>query len=747
MTPAARRAAWMAIVAVALALRLLPSWSAVFTPGFVNLQDLDAWYHLRLIEYQVRHFPHRLLTDPYLADGGALVAVAPFFDTMVATLAWAFGGRDASTFLIAAVAAFVPPILGLVTVVVTGRIGRDLFGVGTGMLASALVAVMPGHFLDRTRLGFVDHHAAESALAMVTLWCLMMASRGALHPLMTRETWSRQGVFALLAGLGWGAYLATWTSGALLSFILAAWMVLHAVLAIARSASASPVPRVVALASVVAAAVLVGAEPITAWRFGPRLMSVVIAGGAAVGVVIVQALGRRFGPAPGVIGVVMAGIVVAGAIGLVRFGDAIRILFVDVQRLLPGPAASTVGEVRPLLLLLGAPSLLPAWALFGAPFFLGVPGLAWLAWRVVQRARPDASLLLVFGTSVLIATLGQNRFGYYLVPVLALITGWLCAAGLRASRQGDGPTVGWRTLVPAGAVGAVVFAPLLQPALATAGQATGLSLEWRGALTFLREATPDPFDGRPVVTEAHHGAVGLTDRPAYTVLAWWDLGYPLIQIARRVPVAVPTQAGAGHVSWFLGATDPGQAIRLLRASRSRYLVLSEDLLLLPVTAESTRLQGRFESVMAWGPGAVTGYYEPFLERDSSGVLREVVLFHPRYYESMAARLFLFGGRAVEPRDSTWVITWRVGMGPDGRRGKEVMASRGFATFEEADRYRQGLGNGPHELVGRDPTRTCVPLGSMPEFRPVFETDDGSVRPSGRPSVRVFEFVDSLTLGQ
>src|SRR5215470_14890808 len=92
--PGSRAVTFTLVILVAVAawlLRVVPMFGDVFTNGFVNLQDPDAWYHLRLIENQTHNFPHRLLTDPYAADGGALVPLAPLFDFVVSLLAWVAG--------------------------------------------------------------------------------------------------------------------------------------------------------------------------------------------------------------------------------------------------------------------------------------------------------------------------------------------------------------------------------------------------------------------------------------------------------------------------------------------------------------------------------------------------------------------------------------------------------------------------------------------------------------------------------
>ena len=49
-------AALAAIVVVAFGVRVLPAWETVFGGESVNFLETDAWYHVRLVEYQVRNF-------------------------------------------------------------------------------------------------------------------------------------------------------------------------------------------------------------------------------------------------------------------------------------------------------------------------------------------------------------------------------------------------------------------------------------------------------------------------------------------------------------------------------------------------------------------------------------------------------------------------------------------------------------------------------------------------------------------
>jgi len=63
-----------AILATAAALRLSAPWDDVLGSSRVNFLETDAWYHVRLVENQVRNFPHRVTVDPYAAPTGQYVA-------------------------------------------------------------------------------------------------------------------------------------------------------------------------------------------------------------------------------------------------------------------------------------------------------------------------------------------------------------------------------------------------------------------------------------------------------------------------------------------------------------------------------------------------------------------------------------------------------------------------------------------------------------------------------------------------
>ena len=208
------------ILMVAAGLRVWAPWDDVLGSERVNFLETDAWYHVRLAESQVRNFPHRITVDPYAAPDGQYIAVAPLLDAIIATTAFVTQGRDASTDYIERVAAFVPAVAGVLAVAAVWALATVAFDRRAGFIAALLAAVLPGHFLDRTLIGFVDHHALEVLFSFATLACIAYGS-------------------AIGAGVCLGLYLLAWASGSYFVFILAVWIVLTAV-ARARRVAVAP---------------------------------------------------------------------------------------------------------------------------------------------------------------------------------------------------------------------------------------------------------------------------------------------------------------------------------------------------------------------------------------------------------------------------------------------------------------------------------------------------------------------------
>lgn len=154
-----------------------------------------------------------------------------------------------------------PAAMGVLAVVAVWLVGTIAFDRRAGLMAALLAAVLPGHFLDRTLVGFVDHHALEVLLSFSTLAGLAWAMK------------TGRMAAAIAAGGCLGLYLLAWGSGAYLVAILAAWMAMVSLLS--PRAMAAPAARAAAIAATTALIIVVAfQDPISsdttrrsrAWR-------------------------------------------------------------------------------------------------------------------------------------------------------------------------------------------------------------------------------------------------------------------------------------------------------------------------------------------------------------------------------------------------------------------------------------------------------------------------------------------------
>ena len=82
-------------------------------------------------------------------------------------------------------------------------------------------------------------------------------------------------------------------------------------------------------------------------------------------------------------------------------------------------------EARPLFLYTGNWVWSQPWTFFRSGFYVGLIAVSALAVATWRSRRVDHLLILCFTIANYLATIGQNRFGYYLVPSTAVVIAWL----------------------------------------------------------------------------------------------------------------------------------------------------------------------------------------------------------------------------------------------------------------------------------------------------------------------------------
>lgn len=480
----------------ALYLRIHFTSDVVFGGQWVKFTGIDAYWHARMVDSLAHHFPYLASADPYLLfpSGGGTSLAHPFFDYLMAGVIWVIGLGSPSTHTVDVVAALFPPVLGALTIVPVYFIGKTLCSRWAGLIAAFLVAIMPGEFLGRSILGFIDHHVAETLFTTTAMMFLLLALKSIRKE---RLTWpelrhpraSRLAApltFALLGGLFLGLFLASWMGGLLFVFILAAFFVaqfcidhvrgvptdylgvvgvatfLPALVLFVALGQSGEVTAVLALAPFVPAALfglsrfMAAGEPARAGRsipLAPAARHVSAAGkapapaarSAAPATVKADGSGRGpAGPARRLItwcrerpllypaAVLLGGLAAFGLLWLVK--GSLLSQMTEHFVILKWDSGTTVSEMIPFLWVRESPgghyAVDAFWNYYGFTMIFSILGLALLGYTVIRRWEPEKVLLLVWTLIILLAALAQRRFNYYLVVNIAVLTGYACWYGL-----------------------------------------------------------------------------------------------------------------------------------------------------------------------------------------------------------------------------------------------------------------------------------------------------------------------------
>lgn len=631
------------LFALTVAVRSVPALDFVFTAQGVNFQETDAWTHIRLIEEQARHWPRPMKHDPLGAyPEGQPSAVAPLFDFLISTIG-----------LVAPVeiaAAWAPPVMAGLTTLAVFALARAVAGSPAAWLAALLAALLPGRWLLVGKLGFTDHHVLESLTVVLLLWALV-------------ERRHR------LAGFCLGAYLLTWVGGALAAALVVCWLLLEALLS--RSSSGKRENTGAYWTLGVALAMI---APFFDVLWMPYAIAVLAAGLAAL--VLLDRAGWR----------AVVALAAVTILALLAFAETRRLLVYFTPRV----GAASVAELRPLLVRSGRLTVVPFFQEFTlvgaaamAAIMLGLP-------RLLRREESGFRLLWGFAVLFLFMSITQERMSQYFAPAAAILGAMLTVRLVGAIARG-------RRAV-SGLAWVVMLTVLAGPCLPFHGQLigsdTGVPADWRDALAWLKDNSPDPA-AQP-----------------YGVLNWWNSGYWITAIAGRMPLSNPTQNGA-RAAARLFLNQQADAGALLAGRGLRFAMVDSSLLMLP---GEDAIHGTFASLVKWADDDISRYIQIFYRSQPGGSFAPSVYFMPEYFRTLIARIGLGSvwkkrrsAEAAEEGQKVLAIAWERKT-RDGQPYKEIQASMEAPPEQAAAFVEEQLKQGRlASLVSEDPMSPCVPL--------------------------------------
>ncbi len=511
---------------------MVPPINNVFVGGTIRFTEVDAYYHMRLIDNLVANFPHRMIIDPFNAfpTKESFIAWPPLFDYIIATPAKIFGHLDL-------IAVFIPVILGVLTIIPVYFIAKKLFGKVTALFAAVLIAVLPGPFLNRTSLGYVDHHALETLLVA----CIMLFAI-----LMNNKKWyDWRGI---LCGVFMGLFVWTWNGAQLIALILFIAISLKFILKRESTLNYS-----LAFIFPLIAAYLLPASNRLAEMIIPAFIVCVIA--PIVYELLLKLKGKSFYIAISVIALSIIAVVIKLDGHLFAQANA-QLGYIFAW------SFSGVGEMVPLLFASNAVLTYFTLSIFTALF----------ATFIILFKYNNSSYLIfiIWSVTIALAAFAQQRYSYYLAVNIAILSAFFISYVI--SRVNKKVFVGALLSI-------FIILPNIPVGIALLSYDKVITNDWYDSMIWLKANSPDPGVNYDKIVSYDYEF----PESSYGVLCWWDYGYFVTQIAQRPAISSPSVYGVS-APFFVGESpisvksrvdDP---INIIREYKVGYIVVNKELI-------------------------------------------------------------------------------------------------------------------------------------------------------------------------
>ncbi|QLH78898.1 oligosaccharyl transferase, archaeosortase A system-associated [Halosimplex rubrum] len=743
------------------------NWKDFLVEGTVYFGGYDPWYHYRMVQYTVQHWPATSPFDPWtrFPTGTHSSQFGTVMDQLVATAALVVGLGNPSDHTVRLVALFAPAVFGTLAAIPVYLIGKRVTGKFGGVVAVAALALAGSTFAQRGTVGFYDHHVAEALFQTIAVLATMVAVSVAQDEKPVWELFKARDVDALRRPVGWSivagtaiaVYLWTWAPGVFLLGILGVYFTIELASEYAHGES----PEHVAIAGAVTLSTagvlsLAAMEEIALSATSYNLVQPMLAFGVAAGCVFLAWFAREWESRglpnyqyPLAVGGILLGIAVAMALALPDIWGFFVNQTTRVVGLTVTDTAGTVAEAQPMPF----GNLFPE---YGFTLFIALLGVAFVAVRHFYD-RPDAewSLLAVWTVFMLLATLTQRRFDYYFSITVAVMTALVIGQLARFSGISRPDTdIETYQILSIVAIVLVLFAPLVYPAAVSMQATSGSggagqgSVAWNGTLGWMEGNTPDEgtyggADNADAVP--YYGTFERTDDfdypdGYYGVMSWWDYGHYITVMGERIPVANPFQQGADQAANFLLSTNESAANEVMNDvseddAETRYVMVDWKM---TETAQSyfrpnggsLRLGGKyFAPFQFYSDGNISQgeYYTErgdwiYYQTGQQGSYQTFRLQHQKYYNSTAVRLYNFHGSAVEP--TPIVVDWEL---QDAQSGQgQIRMSNGTINFDTMAEAREYVENDPTSKIGGVGQFPSERVPALEHYRMVHGSDNSSL---------------------
>lgn len=508
-------------------IRVLPNYRLVFQPSMVIFNEVDPWYHMRLVDYMAVNFPAPLIWDQYATLGGASVGYYPLMAWIIISIS-ILTGIDYNI-----IGAFLPPIAACLCLLLIFLISSTIFKASWLGLGSALIAsILPSQFLQRSVLGNTDHHILEVLFLLLSTFFLIKFSENSKIR------------YSILSGLSLSLYFTNWWGSLMVLVPLGLWALVTNLNFYTKNISTLKFNLgVILLLSLISISLLVIKESLV--NTSMYLYSLGTLTGLSLLLLALSYLKRPYYFS------ILGLILVLGLTVSIHTGIFIQVI--ELSKYALGTLYSTIGEAAPM-------DIYKYFDIYNVAALLVLPGL------YIYTKKRFSYLFLILTLFFFTLSIFQIRWSYYLIISISILCSyfiyWLSQQVAKNFKAPIYTVALLMLLIPSikGNIQMVTSPLLLNPA-------------WGQALIWLNINTPQPYTSPSAYTEPNPG------KPKYTILSWWDYGHWIIRIGQRVPLTSPTIQGIPKAKdyAFLTAQSPEEAKKYLVDLKVKYIIIDKDM--------------------------------------------------------------------------------------------------------------------------------------------------------------------------
>ena len=754
--------------ALAIGFRIVFPYESVFVGDWIKFTGTDAWYHMRIIDNLAFNFPHLNSVDPYLLYPNPMsIGTYPFYDYFAAAIIQIVTLGNPTQQGIDMVGVYLPAFIGGLVVIPVFFIGRVLFNRWAGIVAAGLIAFSPGELLGRSIIGQMDHHVFEVVCSTTAILFFILALKNAKQKSISYANilggvWSvlsKPLIFTFIAALFLAIYLNSWLGALLFVFILFIYMLVQFITNQIKSKDSDYLCIVVSVMFFVTFifTVILGGTKIQIIALIVSLLATIILGALSF-FMLKKGIKAIYFP----LSIIFLGVIAVLLIFFIR-NDLFLAVISQFKIVLPTGARLTIEEAQSILFPAGEFSLEVVWLNFTTGSLFCLIALGILIHQAIKKSEPDIITVIVWSIIILVLTLIMRRFAYYFAVNVALLTSyvaWLMLRffGFREANisQSEIPApiskkVKHRRLnrdsrvrtspVMLGIGAGIIFVIVLFPSIIYARNSAKYppytpSNAWCESMEWLKKNTPEPYND-PGFYYSKYDTSFKPSSDSYGIAAQWDFGYWIAKFAHRPPIINPgVLAKRPSVANYFLSQDEESAISNKNARDSKYIMMDYD------TAMPLE---KYYSWLEYAGISQHAYYDVYIRRNGNQ-LNAILLYHPEYYRSLAARLYNFDCKEITPRESI-VISYADKKDREGTLYKEITSWQTFTEYDTAKKYVDSQQSGNFRIVGSDPFRSPVPIDALKHYKLVYSSTDtilagnaGSV-----PIVKIFEYNPATTI--